>query len=131
MQYEKLTCSRELAEKMAQLGICQDEPELYWHRAFGVECGFGWKVFEKTDSYNHSIQGFIAPTLPRMMAELPFYCDIFPFGEDSLSKTKDMWCVKAATREPSHFWEVTAEDKHLPNAVAKALISIKEGENGS
>ena len=31
MQYEKLVPSIDLCEEMARLGICQDEPELWWN----------------------------------------------------------------------------------------------------
>lgn len=114
MDFTKLVPSRELCEEMASLGICQDWAEL-WLVKLGIT---GENIITDKADYADIKGGIIAPMLPRMIEELPkdgYAIVIQPF--------EDVWSIRnLMTRR------VDVEDKHLPNAVAKALIAIKRGD---
>lgn len=106
MNYEKLTCSRELAQRMAELGICQDAPELFWYWCHAEKSYKLWP--DSTDGND-----IIAPTLPRMMEEI-------------LDKVINL---HIAWNDEYGVWFDSNEiftDAHLPNAIAKILIALAE-----
>lgn len=123
MNLQSLTCSRELAQRMAELGICQDGAELWWSRyQLGV-----WKVIDEKDKEweEETFKGteacsyIIAPTLPRMMEELPDFWHIYRVVDIDKKQT---WYIEDNDNE------FEFSDKNLLNAVAKALIAIAEGK---
>lgn len=123
MDYSKSVPSRELCEEMAELRICNDdEPELVWVFDDYMD-GDGhakniWilETFEDVEQEGVLIH---APTLARMMEELPHRKHEIVIGRNS----SDEWWIGVddicAQKDLFH-------DKHLPNAVAKALIAIKK-----
>ena len=109
--FSDIAPSREICEEMARLGICQDEPELFYMNCQD-DINKSW-ILVKGNPY---VEHIIAPTLPRMMEELPDFLEVYK-GLDGV------W--HCFTDRPKMFFDVT--DKHLPNAVAKALIEVKKG----
>ena len=111
MNYTQLAPSRELCEELARLGICQDEPELYWTT---IDTRVSYSVSDH--KWGHNI---IAPTLPMLMSELPCgYSSGRGFPPCSAEETNIIW----ESNGEAFCW-----DKHLPDAIARALIAIKKG----
>lgn len=112
MDYSKDVPSRELCEEMQRLNICQDGAELYWYESYdprGEGC-FKWSLLQKNEKFLHHKSGIIAPTLHRMLVELP--------DGWSLVKNLDQWgCMNDL--QNVCYWNDRAE-----NSVALALIAI-------
>lgn len=68
MNYEALVPSRELCEELARLGICQDGAELRWNCLEDDVGGEEWDL----QTYKIGDESITAPTLPRMLGELPY-----------------------------------------------------------
>lgn len=123
MDFESLVPDRELCERLRDAGICQDEPELWWFNASTRTDALRdkkfnrWEVMSTETGWekafmNGKMDKCIAPTLPMMMEEL----------EPEMSVTKDngYWKVICEGYKFFNMWT----DKHLPNAVALALLKI-------
>ena len=119
--FSEIVPSREICEELAKAGICQDDEGLFWSN-YQYDEDIGDYVF--AEEYWRVIQYYktrfssdiIAPTLPRMMDQLPDCLEVYK-GLDGV------W--HCFMDRPKMFFDVT--DKHLPNAVAKALLAIKKG----
>lgn len=135
MNHQNLTCSRELAERMAELGICQDGAELWW-----TICMRNGDL-QVTEMKHRGI--FIAPTLSRMMEELPpsikrkkpdgsdyyIYVQIDKHPDQRFSEFGRRFRVRyrpTFNPEMSNFHNDEQHDDYVPNALAKALIKLKE-----
>lgn len=125
MQYEKLVPSRELCEEMQRLNICQDEPELWFYEQVGGlvcdrDCAKEWII--RDDNTKGFGRYVIAPTLSRMMEEMPRDADVYKGNVSS-------WFVGIEHEQEYErsSWEIIGEDEHLPNALAKSLIALKKG----
>jgi len=100
---------------MASLGICQDVSELYWcceknnHKR-------GWELAFSYNKDSDIVLFIIAPILHRMMDELPEGIRITPCG--------GYWLIHKMLEFDGE--KCLAIDRHLPNAIAKALIALKE-----
>lgn len=134
MDLSRNTCSRELAEEMARLGVCQTEPELYWNaevKEHRRECLDGTiPMLERIEEVSWNLMHFpihrqkykaiVSPALVRMMEELPFGTP--SVGHSPNEHGEVIWFVILGYDATKIF-----TDKHLPNACAKALIAIKKG----
>ena len=107
------TCSRELAEEMARLGICQTEPEM-WHCKSGTR---NW-VGDQPKYAGLICESIVAPALARMMEELPLEWYVRRLINVIVG---DVYVVSG------YGVNYQVSDKNLPNACAKALIAIKKG----
>ena len=116
MNYEALVPSRELCEELARLGICQDGAELWW-----IEQPFPrlWEVSPYEHMPSDDIPPLIAPTLNRMMNQLPDFVAVYAW--------EGYWII-ADCNGTSDVHKIISQDKQLPNAVARALIAFKEAK---
>lgn len=114
MDWTKMTCSRELAQRMAELGICQDGAELIWHELNGEIV-----LKEVFDKYKYA-KFTVAPTLHRMIEELPVSFILRNHIVDGYWVDSDGdWGVRKALHN-------CLPDKNICNALAKALIALEE-----
>ena len=111
MDYSKLVPSRELCHRMQELGICQDDPELWY-------CKSGQYYHLGTLNQHNSEKDIIAPTLSRMIEGLPDNTHVSKIGFVCGEKH---WRIMNPSLKMIQF-----DDNSLPNAIAKALIAIKE-----
>lgn len=112
--YAEIVPSREICEELEKAGICQDEPKLFYVN-FGIVKEY--PEFRIEENSHGFIDSIIAPTIPRMMDELPDESNIYRCGSYWFVDT--FYCCAEI--------EMEEKDKHLPNAVAKALLAIKKG----
>lgn len=116
--------SIELCKRMAELGICQDAQKLW----------YAWLYPDKWMLLDYKIVSdkcVIAPTLSVLLEALPEViqdgCDMYL----KIQKYTSLWSLYwsgYAEGEEIYFGIpiLKIEDKHIPNAVAKALISLAE-----
>lgn len=117
MNYEALVPSRELCEELARLGICQDGAKLYWNPLFYGDGSISSYELSLNISTGDSI---IAPTLPRMLEELPYRGRRgYQLGRNSSGE----WYVCDDNAE-----EFIVHADTPSNAIAKALIAVKEAK---
>ena len=110
MNYSSLVPDRELCEEMARLGICQDKPEICYMNCQD-DFNKSWILINGIPPVEH----IIAPTLPRMLEELPSgYCVRKGWGG-----SKDWFVFNNEA-------DVITNLSEIPNAVAKALIKLEK-----
>lgn len=118
MNLKSLTCSRELAQRMTELGICQDRAELFYYIPTQ---SYKWKLAVLRDLRHRkpNNRGIVAPTLPRMTNELPNQWSV---GYEHL---EDGTRVAMVLNDKGDVVSDGSDDE-VGNAVAKALIAIAE-----
>lgn len=116
MDYSKIVPSRELCEEIARLGICQDNPELWWTKPRIIDNREKeFRLCKDNDGYEFAV---VAPTLYRIMEEF------------KILVSPENGQIDAIISSVILYWLNGEGEKHLPNALAKALIAIRKDKNG-
>jgi len=103
--------SIELCREMQTLNICQDKPSAWFDRCTN-------QVTYIESKYASGYKEIIAPTVVEMMEALPGRVEV---SKELMAEHEWCWMVYCNNKG------VLSEDKLLPNALAKALIAIKNG----
>ena len=105
--------SLEMSKELARLNLFQDEPESYWSIVKEEDFKGEWTLVNPIDA-TEEYENIIAVPLWRLMEELPSFWDV-NIGIDGT------WYINEGAQG-----KVVATDNHLPDALAKAFIKLKE-----